>query len=599
MTKSEVRPRGRTRTARRIGGVVAALALASGLVVGPASLPALAYPAQLLPTTGAYFGSWVAPRGGESVQQAIARVESEVGRKLAIDHQYYKWNSNIPTSHQTWDVNNGRIPFVNWNAANTGGSIVRWSAIANGSQDAWIRSRADAFKAFGKPIYLTFHHEPEDDLSRFGTAADYAAAFRHIVTVFRSRGVTNVAFVWTMMSWTFDPRSGRDPNSYYPGDSYVDFIGSDGYNWYPGRAGDVWNSFATIFTATRAFALAHRKPWMAVEYGVQEDRTIPGRKGQWFRDALTTIKSWPELKAVMYYDQNKVYPWQTDTSSTSISGYRTLANDPYLKPGSVGGATAPPTPSPTPTPTPPPTGSTVYNSLDAGPDGAPVTASTSSPARDEHAVQRHRDDERRLSHVRQHPQPRGVLRETCAHVGERFLLPVERRQNRLVRPRLRLVRLAAVRRPSARPCHLGRRTPARDRCPQFRHDPRRRPAEPPGPQHDLGHRDAAVDPDRVLGEPFDGHGADPAVQHDHVQHADAGGDIGRGEVDRFQRGSVPVRSVRQPVVPGHVLDRRSRDGGEHLPGALRQEPLVSRRAGRRRRCRSSPSSCERRPATRW
>jgi hypothetical protein len=377
MTKSEVRPRGRTRTGRRIEGVVAALAMASGLVVGPASLPALAYPAQLLPTTGAYFGSWVAPRGSESVQQAIARIESEVGRKLAIDHQYYKWNSNIPTSHQSWDVNNGRIPFVNWNAANTGGSVVRWSAIANGSQDAWIRTRADAFKAFGSPIYLTFHHEPEDDLSKFGTAADYANAFRHIVTVFRSRGVTNVAFVWTMMSWTFDPRSGRDPNSYYPGDSYVDFIGSDGYNWYPGRAGDVWNSFATIFASTRAFALAHRKPWMAVEYGVQEDRTIAGRKGQWFRDALTTIKSWPELKAVMYYDQNKVYPWQTDTSSTSISGYRTLANDPYLRPGSVGGTTAPPPPSPVP---PPPAGPTLYNSLDAGPVGAPVTATSSTRA---------------------------------------------------------------------------------------------------------------------------------------------------------------------------------------------------------------------------
>ena len=38
-------------------------------------------------------------------------------------------------------------------------------------------------------------------------AAEYAAAFRHIVTVFRQRGVTNVAFVWTMMGWTFEPRS--------------------------------------------------------------------------------------------------------------------------------------------------------------------------------------------------------------------------------------------------------------------------------------------------------------------------------------------------------------------------------------------------------
>ena len=247
---------------------------------------------------------------------------------MAIDHQYYRWNSNIPTAHQSWDVSNGRIPFVNWNAAKTDGSVVRWSAIANGSQDAWIGTRADAFKAFGSPIYLTFHHEPEDDLSRFGTAADYASAFRHIVTVFRSRGVTNVAFVWTLMAWTFDTRSGKSPSSYYPGDSYVDFIGSDGYNWYPGRAGDSWASFQTIFLPTQTFALAHGRPWMAVEYGVQEDGATPGRKGQWFRDSIATIKSWPQLKAVIYYDEKKAYPWQTDTSSSSISGYRALASDP-------------------------------------------------------------------------------------------------------------------------------------------------------------------------------------------------------------------------------------------------------------------------------
>ena len=298
---------------------------------------------------------------------------------MAIDHQYYRWNSNIPTAQQSWDVNNGRIPFVNWNAANTDGSVVRWSAIANGSQDAWIRARADAFKSFGSPIYLTFHHEPEDDLSRFGTAADYASAFRHVVTVFRSRGVTNVAFVWTMMAWTFDPRSGKDPNSYYPGDSYVDFIGSDGYNWYPGRAGDSWASFLTIFQPSEDFAIAHGKPWMAVEYGVQEDRAIPGRKGQWFRDSLATIKSWPELKAVIYYDEKKMLPVADGLVFLVISGYRALANDPYLKPGSTGGGrTAPPTPAPAPAPTPPAAVPTLYNSLDAGPAGAPITAGSSA-----------------------------------------------------------------------------------------------------------------------------------------------------------------------------------------------------------------------------
>src|SRR4029079_11835586 len=108
-------------------------------------------------------------------------------------------------------------------------------------------------------------------------------AFRHVVDIFRSRGVSNVAFVWTVMNWTFDPRSGRDPMAFYPGDAYVDLIGSDGYNWFPGRAGAPWDSFETVFTRTNAFAVAHGKPWMVVETGSQEDPLAPGRKGAWIR----------------------------------------------------------------------------------------------------------------------------------------------------------------------------------------------------------------------------------------------------------------------------------------------------------------------------
>ena len=188
-------------------------------------------------------------------------------------------------------------------SANSDGSVIPWSSIADGSQDAWIIRRADAFKAFGSPIYLAFHHEPENDLSRFGSPQDYAAAFRHIVDVFRAEGVTNVAFVWNMMGWSFDSRSGVDVNAFYPGDDYVDFVAGDGYNHYP-LSGN-WVSFQQIFQPIYDFAVAHAKPLMVAEYGVMEDPSNPDRKGQWFRDALLTLQSWPQLKAMVYFDVYK------------------------------------------------------------------------------------------------------------------------------------------------------------------------------------------------------------------------------------------------------------------------------------------------------
>jgi hypothetical protein len=336
---------------------------------------ASAYPASLNPAQGAYLGSWVDPRGGEGAHDAIRRVEGQIGRKFDIDHRYYGWNAQIPSAVQRWDVDNGRIPFVNWLAGS------RWSAISSGSQDAWIRSRADAFRNFAAPIYLTFHHEPEDDLGGYGSPSEFAAAFRHIVGIFRDRGANNVAFVWTMMSWTFNPGSGLPLNDYYPGDDYVDFVGSDGYNWYPGRSGSQWVPFQQIFQPTQDFAVAHAKPWIAVEYGVQEDPAQQGRKGQWFRDALQTAKGWPSLKGLIYFDEHKAYNWLTDSSDSSMAGYRDLALDPYMQ-QQAGGIIPGPTPTPTPTPTPspppsqPPGGSppVVKNGLNAGPEGAPIGA---------------------------------------------------------------------------------------------------------------------------------------------------------------------------------------------------------------------------------
>ena len=317
-----------------IGFALILALFASLLPRGAADAATSGPPASLTPANGIFFGEFSKPRGSESKQDAIVRVESNIGRKFAIDHQYYTWNTAIPTSYETWTASQGRIPFLNWKMP------APWSSVTNGSQDAWIGQRADAFKAFGSPVYLTIHHEPENDLSQYGSQAEFVAAFRHVVDVFRAHGVSNVGFVWTMMAWSFDSRSGESIPAWYPGNNWVDFIGADGYNWYPGRAGTSWAMFGTVFDQVNAFAVSQGKPWMAVEYGAQEDPADAGHKGEWFLDVLNTAQSWPALKGLIYFDTTKLYPWDVDSSSSSLAGYAALGNSPYLQPG------APPAPSP-------------------------------------------------------------------------------------------------------------------------------------------------------------------------------------------------------------------------------------------------------------
>ena len=362
----------RATTLRRphlVAAIAFVLVTASIIVIQLLASPSQAFPASLIPSQGAYLGSWVAPRGDESAREALRRVESQIGRNFDIYHSYTKWNMTIPTATDLWAAQNGRIPMINWRSERTSGSIVTWSSIANGDQDGWIGERADAFRNFGYPAYLAFQHEPEDDSSSFGTPADFAAAFRHVVEVFNAHGVTNVAFVWNLMTWTFAPGSGRDPAAYYPGDSYVDIVGGDGYNWAPQRPGSVWTPFSQSFQAIYDWSVAHGKPLMAVEYGVQEDPSDPNRKAQWFQDALATIKSWPMFKALIYFDENKAYPWVTDSSPTSMAGYAAMAADPYLN-----GSGLIPSPTPTPAPPLPGAGATLSNALNAGPQGAPIQA---------------------------------------------------------------------------------------------------------------------------------------------------------------------------------------------------------------------------------
>ena len=319
------------RHGRALGASMVVVALCSALavtLVPPVSASAATHHTSLLsPTKGAYLGSWVKPRLHETRNDSIQRVETQIGRRFAVDHQYYAWDAPIPTAYEAWTASKGRIPFISWKFP------APWSSVADGSWDAWIVSRADAFVAFRAPVYLTMHHEPENDTAAYGSAAEYVAAYRRVVDIFRSRGVTNVGFAWTMMAWSFNGRSGVDIDAWYPGDDDVDFVAADGYNWSPGRTGSGWTSFSTVFDDADAFARRHAKPWIVAEYGVQEDPAEIGHKAGWFRDMLNTVKRWPALKAVLYFDSTKAYRWDTDSSVASTVAYRQIANDPWFTPG--------------------------------------------------------------------------------------------------------------------------------------------------------------------------------------------------------------------------------------------------------------------------
>ena len=119
----------------------------------------------------------------------------------------------------------------------------------------------------------------------------------------------------------------------YPGDQYVDWVAADAYNWYPGKGGSNWRSFADAFASFHQWASATHpdKPQMAEETGVQEDPSDPGRKAAWITDMAATIKSWPQMKAVVWFNSNQIYPWWWDSSSASLDAFTAVARDCYFQ----------------------------------------------------------------------------------------------------------------------------------------------------------------------------------------------------------------------------------------------------------------------------
>jgi hypothetical protein len=287
-----------------------------------------------VPERGAYFGIFAHPRGVDR-RQRLPEIESQLGRRFDIDHAYHAWDADFPSADDRWSAAGGRMLLLNWSSQRMDGRQVPWSDIAAGREDEVIARRAEAIKQFGRPIFLSFQHEPGNEVGLAGTTEDYTAAWRHIVEQFRTRGANNVSFVWIVTSYLFTDRARLTPEQLYPGDDVIDWIGIDGYNFY-GCGRGPWRSFRDIFLPGYEWARERGKPVMVAEWGVQEDPDRPGRKAAWFREAARQIQAMPEIKAVVYFNSAPRCPNWIDSSRESLRAFTELANTPYLTSATTG-----------------------------------------------------------------------------------------------------------------------------------------------------------------------------------------------------------------------------------------------------------------------
>jgi hypothetical protein len=194
--------------------------------------------ASLPPDPASYLG--VYEDGVPPGYKPIADFAAAAGAQPNLAGYYSGWVEPFATSFALRIRRHGLIPYVQIDP--TYASV---SGIAAGDYDSYLRSYAGSVRDFGHAVVIGFGHEMNAPWYSWGYGhvppSTFVAAWRHVVTLFRSQGADNVTWLWTVNQ----DRPGTGPvASWWPGAQYVTWVGIDGYYFRPA------DTFSSVFGRT-------------------------------------------------------------------------------------------------------------------------------------------------------------------------------------------------------------------------------------------------------------------------------------------------------------------------------------------------------------
>jgi ferric-dicitrate binding protein FerR (iron transport regulator) len=295
---------------------------------------------RLVPERGCLWGvSLRHPPTAAEARGAMAALESKVGRKMALAHEYLSFpdaagDKPFPgEAGKAW-ADGGRLLMMSWKPR-AGGATLTWSDVAAGRHDAaYVDPAARKLAAWGRRCFLTLHHQPDDDIGPAGsgmTPADFVAMWRHVRARFDAAGASNVVWVWNVISGTTDASTW---DALYPGDGHVDWLSCSSYNFQPGPWRSVTESTRAFREwAGRTFTGARAKPVMLCVIACAENPGDPAAKEAWLRALPAAVAAMPAVKGVVYWSSDtNATTYAVESSPGSLAGYRAAGLDPVFNP---------------------------------------------------------------------------------------------------------------------------------------------------------------------------------------------------------------------------------------------------------------------------
>ncbi|MEV4277891.1 glycoside hydrolase family 26 protein [Actinoplanes xinjiangensis] len=263
----------------------------------------------------AMLGSYLSLRG-RTLTESLALRRKQLGRDQRIVHRYYPWTGYAPVSEP--EVPPGAVLMVSWD-----GTFHK--RITSGRSDRDIALMATRLAGMRRPIMLRWGWEMNgnwfdwDGTHNGRKPSGYIRSWRRMHRIFREEGATNVAWVWGP-NWNSGPDvSWNRFQNYYPGDSYVDWVGVSGYNFSR-------ESPRTLFTPI-VDAYGGRKPIVLAETAaIGHGRNT---KAPWIRRLSAYVAATPSIGAVVWFDTDNQKGtsrnFRPDTDDEALAAYRKMA----------------------------------------------------------------------------------------------------------------------------------------------------------------------------------------------------------------------------------------------------------------------------------
>jgi mannan endo-1,4-beta-mannosidase len=239
VTQAQVKPVSRWRRHRRTIWVATATCV---LLLIAAAVPVAFLSARSPNSTGPIRYLGVYTRGTPASYAGVTAFTAATGVRPDLLMYYSAWAETFQTSFATTAAEHGAVPLVQINPFG-----ISLAAVAAGKYDSYLNAYARAVRSYGRRVILSFGHEMNGHWYSWGythTSPEvFVAAWRHIVTLFRMQGTQNVIWLWTVN--IIDPRGSiLSPGPWWPGGSYVTWVGIDGYYYSPSL------TFASLFGPT-------------------------------------------------------------------------------------------------------------------------------------------------------------------------------------------------------------------------------------------------------------------------------------------------------------------------------------------------------------